>query len=203
MYRRKLDHERFCHMLEIVSVISHSTWDLTSPSLVGPFQEGTRLIAKYVLNRYWGTNSGGGCTDEAAESYMAMSRSEFMEWVVHCAPSLHLCLRGSFPLELPCFATFPLSLLASPRMRVDARLSSFSKQHLIIYFLGLNVFINLHHTPNVKCWWVFIALFATDFVQWRILLKKPILKGNTFLPPSVNMPSALVDPFPAQVLCLA
>ncbi len=84
-------------MLEILSVISHSTWDLTPPSLVGPFQDGTQLVAKHVMNHFRGANSGGGgcCTEEAAEKSMVMSRSEFMEWAEHYAPSLHLCLRGS------------------------------------------------------------------------------------------------------------
>ncbi len=84
-------------MLEILSVISHSTWDLPPPSLVGPFQNGTQLVAKHVLNHFRGANSdsGGYCTEEAAEKSMTMSRSEFMEWAEHCTPSLHLCLRGS------------------------------------------------------------------------------------------------------------
>ncbi len=46
-------------------------------------------------------------------------------------------------------------------MHVVAGLSSsFSKQHLIISCLGLNVSINLNDTPNVECCLVFIALIA-------------------------------------------
>ncbi len=100
-------------MLGMLSVVSHSTWGLPLPTLVGPFQDGTQWVARYAMHFFRTTHSVGDSYDtETLTKSVVMTRSEFMEWAEHCAPSLHLCLRGMHAVigtNLPFFllATFP------------------------------------------------------------------------------------------------
>ncbi len=77
-------------------MISHSTWGLQPSSLVGSFQDGAQLVASHAMNSFkTAANSDSHCDTETSPRSMVMSRSEFMEWAERCAPSLHLCLRGT------------------------------------------------------------------------------------------------------------